>query len=792
MPTWQQEYNYNPDVKQLSRNFNNYRTIDWQYERLHENKKYYDALKQRPTTRTTTTRTRTSTTATDTELLSPNIIELDERPGTQMSINTLNSAISIINEISTLQLIKSRIWTNFQIWIVLTIVGILIGTIASFLNILTEFLNNFKNEWTKFTILEFLIFTILSIIFGLIASFLCLKFEPNASGSGISEVKCIVSGFNRPEFLNLNTLIIKAISLPFTIASGLSVGKEGPSVHYASCVGNVIGRLIIPWFNESPLQLSDIITASAGSGVAVAFGSPIGGVLFSVEEISNNLRLSTLWKTFYTSLIAITTLQIWNPFGTGQIVMFQVKYNLDWLWNEIIWFIIIGIFGGLYGIIVIKWNIKYVSFRQKYLNNWKYSGLIEIFFLCLISSILGYWNLFMRFDMTKTMELLFDSCTNDNNNNNNDGKSNFICEISKNESIYNWIWIIFKLFYATIIRIILVCISYGSKVPCGIFVPSMTIGATFGKLIGLLVEELINDKNGIKSGTYAFLGAGAALSGITGLTFTVVVIMYELTGAIKYIIPTMITIISVRIVNEIFSNGFGGIADQMIKFNGMPFIDLKEDHEELIGGGGGSDDDTNYKVIDLMVPQVIGLDIKGMKIKDIKRILEFNKREYPLLLNKESIIGIIREENLKNIVKGINEVEEDSDAFIKFISNKKLSEIIKGEGEGEEEEEEEEDEEEEGEDGGKNFEELIEFEFCKIDKDTSVYTLFDLFVEIGIRLIYVYEEDRVIGVVNRKDLIKFENYQHFKHHGNVFVNEKDEIKFNKLLNLYNYIWSLIF
>jgi chloride channel 3/4/5 len=112
---------------------------------------------------------------------------------------------------------------------------------------------------------------------------------------------------------------------------------------------------------------------------------------------------------------------------------------------------------------------------------------------------------------------------------------------------------VFSLTIATILRIFLVIISYGCKVPAGIFVPSMAIGASFGRTVGILVQALHEsmpqsalfascepDVPCITPGTYAFLGAAAALSGIMHITVSVVVIMFELTGALTYILPTMV------------------------------------------------------------------------------------------------------------------------------------------------------------------------------------------------------------------------------------------------------------
>lgn len=111
-----------------------------------------------------------------------------------------------------------------------------------------------------------------------------------------------------------------------------------------------------------------------------------------------------------------------------------------------------------------------------------------------------------------------------------------------------------SLAFATIMRTFLVIISYGCKVPAGIFVPSMAIGASFGRMVGILVQALHDsfpharffaacepDVPCITPGTYAFLGAAAALSGIMHITVSVVVIMFELTGALTYILPTMVS-----------------------------------------------------------------------------------------------------------------------------------------------------------------------------------------------------------------------------------------------------------
>lgn len=105
-----------------------------------------------------------------------------------------------------------------------------------------------------------------------------------AAGSGVAEVKVILSGFVVHGYLGVRTLVIKTIGLVLSVSSGLSLGKEGPYVHIATCVGNIACRLFSK-YNHNDGKRREVLSASAASGVGVAFGAPLSGVLFSLEEV---------------------------------------------------------------------------------------------------------------------------------------------------------------------------------------------------------------------------------------------------------------------------------------------------------------------------------------------------------------------------------------------------------------------------------------------------------------------------------------------------------------------------
>lgn len=461
---------------------------------------------------------------------------------------------------------RRKVWEAYnagQAWIVITIIGAAIGVIAACLNIITEWLSDMKlgycstafylNEdfccwgeengcdewrrWTGFAPANYILYIAFASLFAFTAARIVKTFAPYAAGSGISEIKCIIAGFVMKGFLGPWTLLIKSIGLPLAIASGLSVGKEGPSVHYAVCTGNVISRFFDK-YKRNAAKTREILSACAAAGVGVAFGSPIGGVLFSLEEMSNYFPLKTMWRSYFCALVATAVLAAMNPFRTGQLVMFTVRYDRSWHFFEVLFYIIIGIFGGLYGAFVIKWNLRAQAFRKKYLAKYP---ILEATLLAAITAVICYPNMFLRIDMTEAMEVLFVEC---------EGGHDYdeICEAKNRWSM------VLSLALATIIRTFLVIISYGCKVPAGIFVPSMAIGATFGRMVGILVQALYEhfpnsaffsacepDVPCITPGTYAFLGAAAALSGIMHITVSVVVIMFELTGALTYILPTMVS-----------------------------------------------------------------------------------------------------------------------------------------------------------------------------------------------------------------------------------------------------------
>lgn len=106
-----------------------------------------------------------------------------------------------------------------------------------------------------------------------------------AASSGIPEIKTILSSFYIPGFLSFQVLFVKAFSAVFAVSTSIILGKEGPFVHISAYVGNLVAQWF-PKYRDNGRKYREILLASVTAGLSIAFGTPIGSVLFSYEEIS--------------------------------------------------------------------------------------------------------------------------------------------------------------------------------------------------------------------------------------------------------------------------------------------------------------------------------------------------------------------------------------------------------------------------------------------------------------------------------------------------------------------------
>lgn len=371
-----------------------------------------------------------------------------------------------------------------------------------------------------------------------------------AAGSGVAEVKVINSGFVLHGYLGLQTLVVKTIALIFSVSSGLSLGKEGPYVHIGTCVGNICCRMFSK-YNLNDGKRREVLSASAASGVAVAFGAPIGGVLFSLEEVSYYFPPKTLFRTFFCCIAAALSLKFLNPYGTGKIVLFEVRYLSDWQIFEMALFILLGILGGAAGALFIKASSLWAkSFRRiPAIKRWP---MLEVVLVALLTGAVSFWNRYTKLPVSELLFELAKPC--------DDLDSELATGLCPHaEGIPD---IIRYLSVAFVIKSLLTIVTFGIKVPAGIYVPSMVVGGLMGRIVGHMIQYLAvknpdywlfascpaytSMESCVTPGVYALVAAGATMCGVTRLSVTLPVILFELTGSLNHVLPFSMAVLCAK------------------------------------------------------------------------------------------------------------------------------------------------------------------------------------------------------------------------------------------------------
>jgi len=572
------------------------------------------------------------------------------------------------------------------------------------------------------------VYTLVALALAVTSAWLCKTFARYAAGSGIAEIKTILGGTHINRFLNGWTLLIKVVGLSLSVSSGLAVGKEGPYVHVASCVGNLVANLFAKLrTNESKRR--ELLSASAAAGVAVAFGAPIGGVLFSLEEASYFFPHKVMWRTFFCAVIATMTLHFTDPHGNGKIVMFQVNHHHAWRWFEFLPFTFVGILGGLVGGSFIFFNVKWSRFRKK--SALKLFPLWEVAVLTLVTAVLQFPNPYMRGDMGENMALMFQDCKA--------GSAQRICSLDHLEYT--------RLLVAGLLKTILMVFTIGLKLPAGLFVPSLFTGACFGRLVGTLLKDFYDayphlavfrechhsPAQCVVPGVYAIIGAAAVLSGVTHMTICLAVIVFEITGDLELVLPVMLVVLTSKWVSQMIA-GKSPIYVQHIRLNNYPFLDPKLEVDLPVSA---------HVLIEGQRLKV--LTERGYTVADIESLLErFDYSGFPVVHDAESLstIGYITRKNLQLALrKGMREHPLGPTTEVVFGDSARGAADLSRHVDDTE--------------MVMDVSDYMDHAPIQADVNTSIQRVLHLFKSLGMRCCMVTQAGKLRGLITRKDLLSF-------------------------------------
>lgn len=160
-------------------------------------------------------------------------------------------------------------------------------------------------------------------------------------------------------------------------------------------------------YRQNEAKKREVLSAAAAAGVSVAFGAPVGGVLFSLEEVSYYFPHKTMWRAFFAALVGAVVLSQMNPFLSGHLVKFYVQFDYPWHYFEILPFALLGFLGGIYGAFFNHFNLKYSAFRKAHLAK---KGLLEVVVITIATALLRYPNPLTRTSTSDLIASLFAEC----------------------------------------------------------------------------------------------------------------------------------------------------------------------------------------------------------------------------------------------------------------------------------------------------------------------------------------------------------------------------------------------
>ncbi|KAI9702544.1 MAG: hypothetical protein M1836_001024 [Candelina mexicana] len=558
----------------------------------------------------------------------------------------------------------------------------------------------------------------------------------SAAGSGVAEVKVILSGFVLHGYLGVKTLVVKTLALILSIASGLSLGKEGPYVHIATCAGNIACRLFSK-YHHNDAKRREVLSASAASGVAVAFGAPIGGVLFSLEEVSYYFPPKTLFRTFFCCIVAALSLKFLNPYGTNKIVLFEVRYLTDWNFFEMTVFVLLGMLGGAAGALFIKASRVWAqTFRRiPIIKRWP---VFEVMLVALITGIISFWNRHTRLAVTELLFELASPCKR------NDVSWTGLCP--DKDHIPD---VIGHLCVAFLIKSFLTTITFGIKVPAGIYVPSMVVGGLLGRIVGHIVQYLAltfpdaaifascSKHGGLEScvvpGVYAMVAAGATMCGVTRLSVTLAVILFELTGSLDHVLPFSIAVLVSKWTADALEPL--SIYDLLTDMNSYPFLDNKVRPVFTTELGDITPQVRKERVIDISnSPLVVAADLRR-KLEYLHIAGEVDGG-LPIVRNG-ILVGLIPAPDLEF---ALDKLDDEDDCLCLMASVLRWDDS---------------EEEDELAENPTDFTPYIDPAPVALEIRSPMDLVYECFVKLGLRYICVLQDGHYAGLVHKKAFVKY-------------------------------------
>lgn len=382
-----------------------------------------------------------------------------------------------------------------QVFLVLTLlIGALVGLMAVAFIVLTERVGSRLYPsggpaWHR---------VLVPAVGSLAMGYLLYRFFPDARGSGVPQTKAAL--YAREGRITAATAFGKFFCTSVTLASGIPLGREGPTVQVGAGIASVLGRHL----GLRPEKVKALLPVAAASAIAAAFNTPLAAVLFALEEIVGDLHAPVLGSVVLASATSWAVLRLM----LGNNPLFQVpQYQLVNPWEFAI-YAVLGVAGGLVSVAFTK---LLLGMREWFLKLPRKTVWFQPVAGGLLVGLMGWF-------VPQVLGVGYEQVG----------------------AVLNGGMALKLMLLLLVLKLFAVTTSYASGNAGGIFGPSLFLGAMLGGAIGTVAHGLL--PNFVATpGAYALVGMGTAFAGIVRAPMTSVVMIFEITRDYAVIVPLMIS-----------------------------------------------------------------------------------------------------------------------------------------------------------------------------------------------------------------------------------------------------------
>ncbi len=360
-------------------------------------------------------------------------------------------------------------------------------------------------------------FFIITPICFLVAWWLVIKFAPFSRGSGIPQVSAAIELANPKHYykvdslLSLKVILIKIISSLIMVLGGGVVGREGPTIQISASIFKKINDFLPDWYPK--ISKRNMIVTGAASGLAAAFNTPLGGIVFAIEELTKTHF--SLFKSALLTGVIIAGLTALHFLGPYLYLGYPALNNIStWIIASIVPLAIITGFAGC-GMS----NIILFVFKKKNTLTHNYQKVIYIIACGLIIAGMGY------FIDNRTF---------------GSGKEIMVSTLFSNDKHLEW--------YMPILRVIGPIVSFSVGGSGGVFAPALSAGASIGAVMAGWLHLSATETN-----LMVLCGMGGFLTGVTRSPFTSSILVIEMTNSHNIIFYIMLATLLASLIANLMS-----------------------------------------------------------------------------------------------------------------------------------------------------------------------------------------------------------------------------------------------